>query len=407
MGTKKQIVIVGANFGGLSAALRLPAEFDVAVIDPSPHFEFLPNIHELVSRVKSADQLRLSKSRLLRRAGHRLIEDSVTTLDPVDRFVETSSGETFSFDICVVAIGGINNTFGVPGADEYAFPFKSVHQCQAIGRALQEKIAQQDRVLVVVVGGGLEGVESLGEILRKYRHSQGLTVHVIESSDQLLPGLPSKLSEEIQRRCRNYPVRFHTGTRVQAVTETTVELNSGEVLPSDITIWTGGAAPPDLLSDSGLATEAKSWAPVQSTLQSSFFDHIFIVGDAAQLPQALSKQAYYAIDMGEFAADNIQRYIEGEPLREFQPSTNLSLISLGDIDTYLVIGNTVVAGTALSAVKEFVYQFNMARYEPPLSLLSFVDLQTRFWRGVFELGLPNWLSPVALLRLGYVRLLKL
>lgn len=407
MGKKKQIVIVGANFGGLSTALRLPNELDVVVIDPSPHFEFLPNIHELLSRVKSPDQLRLSKSRLLRRAGHRFIADSVTTLDPVDRCLETSSGETFSFDMCVVAIGGVNNTYGVPGADEYAFPFKSVRQCQAIGRALQETIAQQDRVRVVVVGGGLEGVESLGEILRKYRHSQGLTVHVIESGSQLLPGLPSKLGEEIQRRCRNYPVHFHTGTRVRAVTEKAVELKSGEVLPSDITIWTGGAAPPNLLSDSGLATEAGSWAPVQPTLQSRFFDHVFIVGDAAELPQALSKQAYYAIDMGEFAADNIRRYIEGDPLREFQPTTNLSLISLGDIDTYVVIGSTVVAGTALSAVKEFVYQFNMARYEPPLSLLSFVDLQTRFWRGVFELGVPNWLSPVALLRLGYVRLLNL
>ena len=194
---------------------------------------------------------------------------------------------------------------------------------------------------------------------------------------------------------------------MQAVTEKTVQLTSGEVLPSDITIWTGGAAPPGLLSESGLAPEGGSWAPVRPTLQSRFFDHIFVIGDAAQLPQPLTKQAYYAIDMGEFAAGNIVRHIESEPLGEFQPAINLSLISLGDIDTYLVVGNTVVAGIALSAIKEFVYQFNMARYEPPLNLLSFVDLQLRFWRGVFELGLPNYLSPFALLRLYYVRLLSL
>jgi NADH dehydrogenase len=406
MTTKRQIVIIGANFGGLTTALRLPKELDVLVIDPSPYFEFLPNIHELISEVKSPAQLRLSKQGLLHRAGHHFVQDSVSILNPRDRFVETRSGKRFSFDTCVVAVGGINNTFGVPGADEFALPFKSVDQCAAIGKALKEKISQQERVLVVIVGGGLEGVESLGEILRKYRHRRGLAVDVVESGDQLLSGLPSQLGEEVQRRCGHYPVRFHTGTRVRAVTETTVELTSGEVLPADVTIWTGGATAPGLLSESGLAPEAGRWAPVRPTLQSEFFDHIFIVGDAAELPQALSKQAYYAIEMGECAADNVTRYIANQPLGEFQSAANLSLISLGDLDTYLVFGNTVVAGTAVSAIKEFVYQFNMARYEPPLSLLSFVDLQRRFWRGVFELGLPNWLSPRAFLRLGYIRLLN-
>ena len=75
------------------------------------------------------------------------------------------------------------------------------------------------------------------------------------------------------------------------MTESSVELTSGEVLPADITIWTGGAKPPALLSESGLAPKADSWAPVNSTLQSRFFDAIFIVGDAAELPEALSKQA--------------------------------------------------------------------------------------------------------------------
>ena len=407
MDTRKQIVIIGANFGGLTAALRLPNHYGVVAIDPSPHFEFLPNIHELISRVKSPAQLRLSRQRLLRRAGHRFVQDTVTTLDPVDRVVQTRSGEVFPFDVCVVAVGGVNNTFGIPGADEFAFPYKSVDQCEAISKALQQKIARHERATVGIVGGGLEGIESLGEILRSYRHRRGLTVHMVESSNQLLPGLPAALGQNVERVCRNYPVHFHIGTRVKAVTGTTIELTSGEVLPSDTTIWTGGATAPGLLSESGLAPEAASWAPVRRTLQSRYFDHIFIVGDAAEWPQILSKQAYYATDMGECAADNIARFVQNKPLKKFQPSTSISLISFGDLDTYLTIGNTVVAGTALAPLKEFIYQFNMARYEPPLNLLSFLDLQSRFWRGVFELGLPTLLSPRSLLRLGYVRLIGL
>lgn len=406
MGKKKKIVVVGANFGGLTAALRLPDHHDVVVIDPSPHFEFLPNIHELISRVKSPNQLRLSRQRLLQRAGHSFIQDAVTAVDPVERVIHTRSGESISFDVCLLAIGGVNNTFGVPGADEFALPFKSVDQCDAIGRILREKVKQQEEVVVGIVGGGLEGVESLGEILRRYRRKQVLTVHVIESSDALLPGFPAALGHEVQRRCHDYPVRLHTGTRVKAVTGTDIELDSGDVLPADITIWTGGASPPALLSESGLAPEANSWAPVRETLQSQAFDHVFVVGDAAELPRPLPKQAYNATDMGECAAENVSRFLQGETLRGFKPSASINLISFGDLDTYLLIGNTVVAGTAFAPIKEFIYQFNMARYEPPLSLMSFVELQGRLWRGFFELGLPTLLSPRSFLRLYYARLIS-
>lgn len=407
MDTKNRVVVIGANFAGLTAALRLSDDHEVIVIDPSPQFEFLPNIHELISGVKTAGQLRLSRQRLLHQAGQQFFQDTVTNLDPVGRTVQTQSGDVFAFDICVVAVGGVNNTFGVTGADEYAFPFKSVDQCEAIGATLKDMIALQDDVTICIVGGGLEGVESLGEILRRYRNAAGLTVHIIESGDQLLPGFPVALGQQVQRNCRDHPVHIHTDTRVKAVTEATVELTSGEVLPADITIWTGGATAPGILSESGLAADADSWAPVRETLQSQSFDHIFIVGDAAQLPQPLSKQAYYAIAMGECAAENIVRLVQGESMAAFEPPADLSLISFGDLDAYLVIGNTVVAGTALSPIKEFIYQFNMARYEPPFSVLSFLELQNRLWRGFFALGLPTLLSPRSFLRLANVRLISL
>ena len=106
---------------------------------------------------------------------------------------------------------------------------------------------------LVIVGGGLEGVEALGEILRAYRHIPGLAVHLVEGSDSLLPGGAEALSSEILRKCRPYPVTFHFGDRVKAVTKTRVRLASGKSLKSDLTLWTGGAAPSPLLYESGLS----------------------------------------------------------------------------------------------------------------------------------------------------------
>jgi NADH dehydrogenase len=51
------VVIVGANFAGLKAAVSLPEQFQVTVVDPWPWFEFSPNIHELISGFKTPESL--------------------------------------------------------------------------------------------------------------------------------------------------------------------------------------------------------------------------------------------------------------------------------------------------------------------------------------------------------------
>jgi len=132
-----RIVIAGANFAGLTAAVNLPQNYSVDVIDCRPNFEFLPNIHELLSGIKKPESLRIDRKRLVERAGHRFIRDKVTTIDPVKQKVYTSGRKRVPYDICVVAIGGVNNTFGIAGAAKFGLPFKTVAQCQHIARRLE------------------------------------------------------------------------------------------------------------------------------------------------------------------------------------------------------------------------------------------------------------------------------
>ena len=167
---RRRIVIVGANFAGLSAARHLGREHAVTIIDRSSSFEWLPNIHELLSGVKRPGTLRLSRPRLVARTGHRFVRATVATIDPPAAKVITTDGRELGFDACIVAVGGVNDTFGVPGAERYAMPFKSVDQCHAIGRALAMLARRPGQLSVVIVGGGLEGLEALGEVLRRYRH---------------------------------------------------------------------------------------------------------------------------------------------------------------------------------------------------------------------------------------------
>ena len=83
-------------------------------------------------------------------------------------------------------------------------------------------------------------------------------------------------------------------------------------------------------------------------LQSRLAENVFVAGDAAQLSPPVAKQDFHALDMGEAAAGNLSRFLRGQDLKPYQPSFELALISFGDLDTYLVAGKRVVAGTLLA-----------------------------------------------------------
>jgi NADH dehydrogenase len=386
--SRPRVVIVGANFAGLAAAQHLGRDCAVTVIDRSPWFEWLPNVHELLSGVKRPSDLRLPRARLVARAGHRFVRAEVKRVDAQRGRVITTAGRQFDFDACIVAVGGIDETYGVRGVDRHALGFKSVDECAAIGRRLAELARRPGRASVVIVGGGFEGVEALGEILRSDRPGGRLQVTVVEAGSRLVPGLPAKIDAAVRAHSAAFDVRFMTQSRVTAVTPRRVRLQSGAQLRSDLTIWTGGVAPSPLLHASDLAPGPGQWAPVKPTLQSRRFEHVFVIGDATSLPQGLAKQAYHALDMGKCAADNVERLLAGRRLRRFVPSSKPVLIAFGALDTFLVAGRVALASPALAALKESVFQVTMAQLDPPLGSVPLRDATRRLGRAARQLALP-------------------
>jgi NADH dehydrogenase len=388
LASRPRIAVVGAGFAGVTAARELGRQYAVTVLDGSPWFEWLPNIHELLSGVKRPADLRLPHRALVARLGHRFVQATVEEIDAAAGRLVTSGGRSIGFDACIVGVGGVHDTFGVPGADRHAMSFKGVDDCDAIRRRLAQLARQPGRHAVVIVGGGLEGVEALGEVLRRYRHSGAFAVSIVEAGTRLLPGTPRSLDAAVREHCARHEVRVVTGSRVTSVTPGRVRLDTGETLRSDLTMWTGGSAPSPLLQASGLAEGPRDWAPVKPSLQSRHFDNVFIAGDAAALPHPLGKQAYYAMQMGECAADNVVRALAGRRLRNFSPSRKPMLVAFGDIDTFLVSGKSVVASPALAAAKEAIFQVTMARIDPSFGATAVRRGASRLARAAEKLALP-------------------
>lgn len=408
MSERRRIVIIGGGFAGISAARALERRLDVTLVDKTPWLEILPNIHELVSGVKRPEDLRLPRQRLLERAGHRFLEAEVMAIDTAAHRVELAGGRTLPYDHLVMAIGGKDETFGVEGVDQHALRFKSVDQCQAIGEALRRLVEAGGRASVVIVGGGLEGVEALGEILRRYRRRRPLEVTLVEAADRLLPTISPAVDRAIRDHCRHQPVTIRTGLEVSRLESNRVVLEGGESLESDLTIWTGGVRPPALLHEAGLAPERGRWAPVAPTLRSTRTSgEVWIIGDAAGLTPALSKQAYHAQDMGTRCAENIERVLDQRPPRPFRPSPKPMLIAFGDLDTFMVASDDLVlASPALASAKEGVYHLVMGELDPPSNRRGLRATAHRLKQSATELALPTLTSLSSLRRLPEVRLLR-
>jgi len=375
--TRPRVAIVGANFAGLRAAQGLGSGFDVTVFDPSPWFEWLPNIHELLSGAKRPGDLRLPRKRLVTAAGHRFVRDTVTAIDAKRGTLATAAGTVHEFDYCIVAVGGVEEKYGVRGVERHALTFKSVEQCAAIGRRLATLMKGRAPRSVVVVGGGFAGVEALGEILRRYRSRASLTLHIVEAGTRLMPGVSPKIDAAVRKHVRPFDVHVHAGVPVAAITRAGVLLQDGKRIRSDLTIWTGGAAAPPLLHSAQLAPKPRQWAPVAATLRSRRYRNVFVIGDAAAFPTRIPKQASHALEMGECAAENVQRAAAGRALRPFRPSRTPLLVAFGDLDTFLVAGRSVVANPALAAGKEAVYQLTMTQIDPPYSVQALGELASR------------------------------
>lgn len=346
--------------------------------------------------MKQPGHVLLPREASIARYGHRFVRDEVTEIDTAKNRVRTASGQSFDFDACIVAAGSERNFFGVDGADRYSIGLRTVADAQRIADRLVRLAGRNRRASIVVVGGGISGLETVGELLRREDWRNDFTIHVVEQADRLFPSQPEALSDDALRRLAPCPVEIHSGLAVVQVTPRRAVLSDGAALSADLCIWTAGLALPSFLAKSELADGG--WLPVSQCLQSTVAGNVFVAGDCAELPEPLPKQAYHALDMGETAGQNVMRYLGGEPLQPFKPAAMPVLIALGDLTTWLVAGQHVVASPLLAAAKEGVYQVNMAQLASPWQPIDYVSgITGRICQAANALLRPQ-LTPAAVLR---------
>ncbi|MFE7721802.1 NAD(P)/FAD-dependent oxidoreductase [Nocardia rhizosphaerihabitans] len=356
---KHRIVVLGAGYAGAIAAGRLAKrlhrdDVTITLVNADPDFVERVRMHQLAT----GQELRKRPLReVYAGTGVQVVIDRVTAVDAERKQVALADGETIAYDTLVYALGSTGADQGVPGVAEHAHSLAGKQAALRLRARLGELSAGAP---VVVVGGGLTGIEAATEIAEA---RPDLAVSIAARG-----GVGSWLSEKAQQHLKKVIDRLgitvHDHAEITRVTATAVVAGATEI-PAALTVWTAGFAVHPLAAATTLTVSDTGRIVVDATMRSVSHPDVYAVGDAALAdgPGGVPLRMACATGspMAWRAGDAIAARLTGRPVPDQQIGYASQCISLGRRDGILQKvtfddqpTSTVLTGRLGARVKELI-----------------------------------------------------
>ena len=404
-----KIVVVGGGAGGLELVTALGNSLGrsdkarITLVDRSRTHIWKPLLHSIAAGSLRRSQHELNYMAQAHWHGFHFRLGEMTGLDRQAKTItlapvvdeegrEISPESRLPYDTLVIAIGSVTNDFGTPGAREFAVPLETPEQASLFNRRLvnaclraqhQKTPIAPGQLHVAIIGAGATGTELAAELHHTAREiiaygldridpERDLKIVLIEAAPRILTALPERVSAATLKLLQDLNIEVRTNAKVSEVMADGVKLADGEVIPSELVVWSAGVKAPDFLREiAGLETNRINQLVVRQTLQTTRDDAIFAFGDCAACPRPgfdnpIPPRAQAAHQQADFMASQLERVLEGKPLEEFVYKDFGSLVSLGKYSTVgnlmgsLVGGNMLIEGYFARFMYRSLYKMHEA-----------------------------------------------
>ncbi len=341
--TRPKVAIVGAGFGGISAAkiLTRSNNIDITVIDRKNHHLFQPLLYQVAMAGLSPSDIAIPIRRLFRK--NQNVHVVLAEVDNVDLKGSRISYDNVwrKFDYIIIACGSKHFYFGENDWEVVAPGLKNIEQAIEIRRRIltalefaekeTDTIRQDAFLTFVVVGGGPTGVELAGAIAEMAKKTladdfrvadlEQTKVYLIEAGPRVLASFPKELSGRAERDLKELGVRVVKNTRAANLTTDGLQVGE-EWINSKTIIWAAGVKPASIVGSIETLKDQQGRLIVNKDLSISSHQNIFAVGDIAAFygegDTSLPGIAPVAIQQGQFVGRQILREIAGRSRLSFK-----------------------------------------------------------------------------------------
>jgi len=329
---KPRVVVLGSGWGAVSFIKALPSniseKYELIMVSPRNYFLYTPLLPAVATGTMEERSI-VEPVRSMIVGKGEYYEALCKDIDPVKKELvccfpaDAGFAEAcfkISYDILVVGVGSVNNTFGIKGVDQYCNFFKSIEDANSLRNRVSECFeraalpatpeSERKRLLsFVVVGGGPTGVEVAAEMydmvhddLRKLYPNliQDVQIRVVELMDHVLSTYDRAISIYTADQFKRAGIKLVLNSRVASVSDGIVKVvnkaNESEDIPFGACVWATGVAMNPFIKE--LQTKL---GPKQNHFRSILTDEfmrvkgskgsIYAIGDAATIdqPKALER----------------------------------------------------------------------------------------------------------------------
>lgn len=397
----KNIVILGAGFGGLRVAIELARQrsqlkdYKIILIDKNLHHTFTPLVYEVATgyfeHESWREELALARgaeitiSKIVETACHdcvRLVVGEVNKIDLAAKKVLVNQSRELTYEYLVLGLGAESDYFGISGLREHSTALKDIDSAVLIREKIHDFIEKKvggraTQLQILVGGGGATGVEFSAELAYYFQHitrdkklrSGDYEITLIEAGSRLIPFAPLGASKLAYDRLTSLGVKVLLDTCIKQVIDgelvvTPRPLRSGEspdallcsIAPGqekkfsyDLSVWAGGIRGASLLKDSGFAVDAKGRIAINEYCATKNTPGVYALGDcAAYIDPSSNKPAPWlaqsAIEQGKICASKILSDIAGTSARVYKLHPYPTVLPMGGKNALFVYKNFYANG---------------------------------------------------------------
>jgi NADH dehydrogenase len=389
-----RVVIVGGGFGGLYAARQFRRQtVSVTIVDRRNHHVFQPLLYQVATAGLSPGDIASPIRWILRRQRNvEVILGDVERIHTDRKQVHLVDGADIPYDFLIVAAGATHAYFGHDDWRPYAPGLKTLEDALDIRRRVllaferaerePEAADREANLTFVIVGGGPTGVELAGALAEIATHAlahdfrhidpRSAKIMLLEAGPTVLASFPARLGAAARRDLERLGVEVRTGTMVTRVGPDFVEAGALRIAAKTV-LWAAGVAASPLGRSLGVPLDRAGRVLVNPDLTIPGRPDVFAIGDLASLAgtdgRPLPGVAQVAMQMGSHAARNIQRAIDGRPLRAFEYHDYGNMATIGRASAVADLGGLQLKGLIGWLAWLFVHILNLIGFRNRLLVM--------------------------------------